>query len=137
MLDDLALFIQIVEAGSLHAAAKQANLPPSTLTRRLQKLEQELGCRLLHRSARNNIPTHEGWLYYEQCRLLINTLQQNVRHLDDSLNQVKGLVRILAPSKLANGVLAPAWASFMQRYPQINLSLHLSNHTENLLELNA
>lgn len=137
MLDDLALFIHIVDAGSLLAAATQLNLPPSTLTRRLQKLEQQLGCRLLHRNTRNNVPTHEGMLYYEQCRLLIHALKENVEHLDDTLNQIKGIIRVLAPVDLANDLLAPAWLSFMQRYPEIHLSLHLSNRIQNLIELNA
>ena len=50
MLDDLALFVTIVEEGSLNAAALRENLPPATVTRRLQKLESELGYRLLNRS---------------------------------------------------------------------------------------
>ena len=64
MLDDLALFVSIVDHGSLQAAARHANLPPATLTRRLQKLETSLGCQLLLRSARSLKPTPEGQLYY-------------------------------------------------------------------------
>lgn len=137
MLDDLALFVLIVEAGSLQAAAGQLDLPPSTLTRRLQKLEQQLGCRLLHRSARRNVPTYEGWQYYEQCRPLVQALQQTTRNLDDSLNKVMGEIRVLAPINLANGLLVPAWMSFMQRYPQVNLSIHVSNSMEDMIGSNA
>jgi len=61
MLDDLALFVSIVEAGSLHAAAVKEDLPAATVTRRLQKLESQLGYRLLNRSARRLQPTAEGW----------------------------------------------------------------------------
>ncbi len=137
MLDNLVLFIRIIEAGSLQTAAEQLYLPASTLTRRLQKLEQQLGCRLLHRSARRNIPTHEGWQYYEQCHSLVNALQQATQHLDETLNQVVGEIRVLAPINLANGVFANAWMSFMQRFPQVNLSLHVSNSMEDLIGRNA
>src|SRR3546814_6797653 len=68
MLDDLALFVAIVDDGSLQAAARRLDLPAATLTRRLQKLEARLGCQLLLRSARSLKPTPEGQLYYEQCR---------------------------------------------------------------------
>ncbi|MEN9659690.1 MAG: hypothetical protein RL571_3155 [Pseudomonadota bacterium] len=63
MLDDLALFVTVVEAGSLSAAAQKMSLPAATLTRRLQKLEQQLGCRLLNRSARRIQVTREGRQY--------------------------------------------------------------------------
>ncbi|HDL8239431.1 TPA: LysR family transcriptional regulator [Yersinia enterocolitica] len=133
MLDELALFVSIVEMGSLRAAAEKAAIPPSTLTRRLQKLEQHLGCRLLHRSARRMTPTSEGWQYYEQCRPLVHSLQQATAKLDITLHQVSGLIRVLAPADLANDNLAPAWMSFLTRYPQVQLELELNNYTQDLI----
>lgn len=133
MLDELALYVSIVEMGSLRAAAEKAAIPPSTLTRRLQKLEQHLGCRLLHRSARRMTPTSEGWQYYEQCRPLVHSLQQATAKLDITLHQVSGLIRVLAPADLANDNLAPAWMSFLTRYPQVQLELELNNYTQDLI----
>ncbi|CNK66183.1 LysR family transcriptional regulator [Yersinia proxima] len=133
MLDELALFVSIVEMGSLRAAAEKDAIPPSTLTRRLQKLEQHLGCRLLHRSARRMTPTSEGWQYYEQCRPLVHSLQQATAKLDITLHQVSGLIRVLAPADLANDNLAPAWMSFLTRYPQVQLELELNNYTQDLI----
>jgi LysR family transcriptional regulator AphB len=132
MLDDLALFIAIVDAGSLQAAARRLGLQPATLTRRLQKLEAELGCQLLLRSARSLKPTPEGRQYYEQCRPLLTALQQTTAALDDDLNQVKGTLRVLAPVNLGRGLLAPAWASFLAAWPEIRLELSLSNQSEDL-----
>jgi LysR family transcriptional regulator AphB len=133
MLDELALFVSIVETGSLRAAAEKASIPAPTLTRRLQKLEQHLGCRLLHRSARRMTPTREGWQYYEQCRPLVHSLQQATAKLDVTLHQVSGLIRVLAPADLANDNLAPAWMSFLRRYPEIRLELELNNYTQDLI----
>lgn len=132
MLDDLALFVSIVDHGSLQAAARHANLPPATLTRRLQKLEAALGCQLLLRSARSLKPTPEGLLYYEQCRPLLTALAQTTATLDDDLNQVKGTLRVLAPLNLSRRVLAPAYASFMAAWPEIRLELSLSNRNEDV-----
>ena len=127
MLDDLALFVAIVEAGSLHAAAVKEDLPAATVTRRLQKLESQLGYRLLNRSARRLQPTAEGWQYYEQCRPLVHALRQATQQLDASLSAVSGSIRVLAPVNFASGLLTPAWVSFMRQYPDIRLELELSN----------
>jgi LysR family transcriptional regulator AphB len=132
MLDDLACFVAIVDAGSLQAAARRLGLPPATLTRRLQKLEQELGSQLLLRSARSLKPTPAGTQYYEQCRPLLLALQQATSSLDEDLNQVKGGLRVLAPVNLSRGLLAPAWSGFLAAWPDLRLELMLSNSNEDL-----
>lgn len=137
MLDDLALFVTIVDAGSLHAAAVREELPAATVTRRLQKLESELGYRLLNRSARRLQPTAEGWQYYEQCRPLVHALRHATQQLDASLSAVSGAIRVLAPVNFASGLLTPAWVSFMQQYPDITLELELSNRLQDLVTSGA
>lgn len=137
MLDDLALFVTIVEEGSLNAAAIRENLPPATVTRRLQKLEGELGYRLLNRSARRLQPTAEGWQYYERCRPLVRALRQATQQLDASLSDISGTIRVLAPVNFASGLLTPAWASFMHQYPDIRLELELSNRLQDLVASGA
>jgi len=133
MFDDLLLFVRIVESGSLRAAAKQAGMPAATLTRRLQKLEEQLGCRLLHRSARKMQATGEGWQYYERCRPLLQSLKQAAEALDASNHKIAGGIRVLAPITLASGVLRTAWSNFMSRHPKVCLELKLSNQREDLI----
>ena len=133
MLDDLALFVTIVESGSLHAAAGKENLPPATVTRRLQKLEATLGYRLLNRSARRLQPTAEGWQYYEQCRPLVHALRQATQRLDATLGTISGNILVLEPVNFASGLLTPAWVGFMQSYPDIKLELELSNQIQDLV----
>lgn len=137
MFDDLALFVAIVESGSLSAAARRAGLPPATVTRRLQQLERQLGCKLLHRSARRMLPTPEGQAYFERCSPLLQSLAQATQNLEQSLTQVQGTVRVLAPMNLAKGLLLPVWQEFLARYPGVQLDLRLSNLREDLLEQGA
>lgn len=132
MLDDLALFVAIVEAGSLNAAAEKEGLPTATVTRRLQKLEASLGYRLLYRSARRIQPTGEGMQYYEQCRPLVQALRQATMRLDATLGAIEGTIRVLAPVNFASD-LAPAWASFLEQYPRVKLELELSNELQDLV----
>ncbi|WP_426318699.1 LysR family transcriptional regulator [Pseudoduganella sp. R-43] len=137
MLDDLALFIAIVEAGSLNAAAEKEGLPTATVTRRLQKLEAALGYRLLHRSARRTQPTAEGMQYYEQCRPLVQSLRQATLRLDATLGAIEGTIRVLAPVNFASEILAPAWASFLEQYPKVRLELELSNEVQDIVGTGA
>lgn len=133
MFDAIALFVAIVEAGSLSAAAERLDLPAATVTRRLQALERELGCRLLHRSARRLQPTAEGLQYYEQCRPLVHALTQATQSLDDNLRRIAGHIRVLAPVNLASTTLMPAWAGFLEAHPEVNLELQLSNTVQDLV----
>lgn len=137
MLDDLALFVAIVDSGSLSAAARRMDVPAATLTRRLQQLEQRLGYQLLHRSARRLQPTAEGQEYYDRCSPLLQALQQATENLEQSRTQVQGLVRVLAPINLAKNLLAPVWRDFLQRYPQVQLDLRLSNLREDVIAQGA
>lgn len=133
VLDNLELFVNIVEAGSLAAAGEKLGVPAATVTRRLQQLERHLGCRLLNRSARRLLLSPEGQLYYEQCRPLIHGLRQATQNLDGMLGDTAGHVRVLAPTNLANGPLAAAWSAFLEKYPRITLDLVLSNSMQDLV----
>lgn len=137
MFDDLALFVRIIELGSLNAAARQAGIPAPTLSRRLQKLEHRLGCRLLHRSARKLQPTAEGLQYYEQCRPLLQALDEVATHLDTRHHKVAGRIRLLAPLSLASGIFGNCWPRFLARYPEVDLELILSNERQDLITSGA
>ncbi|MBM2885529.1 LysR family transcriptional regulator [Chromobacterium phragmitis] len=132
MLDDLDLFVAIVDAGSLRAAALRLEMPAPTLTRRLQALEARLGCKLLNRSARRMVPSNEGWQYYEQCKPLLAALRQATASLDATLNRVEGVVRLMAPLNMANDMLLPLWERLLRDHPQLRLELKLNNNMDDL-----
>ncbi len=136
MLNNLSLFVTIVQAGSLQKAARQVNIPAATLTRRLQKLEEKLGCKLLHRSPRGIKLTSEGEIYFDKCQSLIENLQQNIQDIQRNNNQAKGTVRVLAPINLSL-LLKDFWSDFLAQYPDIHLILSLNNRNDNLLEQGA
>lgn len=127
MLDDLSLFVAIVEAGSLATAADSLHLPAATVTRRLQVLERALGYKLLNRSARRMQLTAEGAQYYEQCRPLIHALRQATQRLDATLGAISGNIRVTAPVHLAQGYFRQAWSGFLHAWPDVTLEVELSN----------
>lgn len=137
MLDNLKVFITAVQAGSLSRAAGQLEMTVATVSRRLDHLEASLDCQLLHRSPRGLSLTPRGEVYYTECAELLQALDQRLSFLDQSLNSLAGPLKILAPTNLACGALAPFWRAFIQRYPEIQLTLNVSNFREDMIASQA
>ena len=137
MLDDLALFVHIVQNHGLTGAATRLNMPPATVTRRLRRLEERIGRQLLHRSARKFALTSEGEAYYQAFADLIYQCEAAIRSLDADMHQLTGRLVVTAPTNLSTGILQPMWSSFIQTYPDIQLDLRLSNEVKDMLELQA
>lgn len=134
MLDDIALFIHIVNQRGLAAAAAHINVPAATVTRRLQKLEQRLGCQLIHRSARKFRLTSEGETYYRAYADLVARFEGIAGDLEAQRSQLEGPLSVLAPTNISVGFLQSMWSAFMAAHPEILLRLYLSNETKDMLE---
>lgn len=134
MLDDIALFVHIAQCRSLSAAANRLNLPPANVTRRLQRLEETLGVRLIHRSARRFSLTSEGEAYYAGLADVMQQAESTLQGLHSDLHQLRGPLRAAAPTNASIGVLAPMWSSFLRTHPEIRLTLSLSNDNKDLVE---
>jgi DNA-binding transcriptional LysR family regulator len=133
-LDDLQLFHQTVQQGSLRAAAQSLKMPIATLSRRLQKLESSLGCRLLERSAHHFALTEIGRHYFSACGPLLTDLHAVTEQLDAVQHELSGELRVTAPVNLSQQWLGRCFFDFMRRYPNIRLQLVVSNRNENLVE---
>ncbi|MBD8874801.1 LysR family transcriptional regulator [Roseibium polysiphoniae] len=134
MLDDISLFVHIVRSGGLAAAAVELGLPAATVTRRLQKLEHVLGCRLIHRSARKFSLTSEGEAYFEAYAELVQQFDATTRAMSAELHQISGKLTVLAPTNVSVGILQPMWSAFVRRHPQIRLDLRLGNKLQDIYD---
>lgn len=119
----LEIFVQIAELGSFSAAADSLLLPPSTITAAMQQLETHLGTRLIHRTTRRMHLTADGESYLEWCRRLLDEINETESAIRGNGGRPKGRLRIDAPSRIANLVIAPALPDFFQSYPDIELEL--------------
>lgn len=137
MFDDIALFVHIVQYRGLSAAAEQLQLPSATVTRRLQKLERALHCRLIHRSARQFNLTAEGEVYYQAYAGLVHQLENTQRLLSSDMQQLSGSLKVLAPTNISTGLLQPMWSAFIKKYPDIQLQLLLNNNIEDIHKTQA
>ncbi|NHN37523.1 LysR family transcriptional regulator [Pseudomaricurvus alcaniphilus] len=129
---NLHLFVKVVEKGSFLAAAEAQQIPSSTVSRRIQQLEDELGYKLLHRSARKLALTEAGALFYRRCQPLYAELEAATLELEGELTAVTGNLRITAPVSLFNELLDEWFYEFLQTYPAIDMQLLLENRNIDL-----
>lgn len=137
MLDDVALFVHIVQANGLAAAGLRLNIPAATVTRRLRRLEDALGVQLIHRSARSFALTPQGSVYYQELGAQIAQIERTLEGLDDDQRKMAGSLTVAAPTNMSLHVLEPMWADFVAQYPDIQLDLRLSNSRVDLVEIGA
>lgn len=126
-LDDMRSFCTVVRYGSFRQASIVLEMPLSTLSRRVAKLEENLGLRLLNRDAHRVQLTHAGQQYYKQSAPLFDELETIASCLLQDKTQAKGIIRIAAPVNFSNSILAPHFNDFLKQYPNIHLDLRLSN----------
>lgn len=126
LLNDMALFVEVVKARSFRRAAEVIGMPNSTLSRRISTLEQAIGLRLLHRTTRRIELTEAGQLYFERCRRIVDEARLAHEQLGEMLAQPSGVLRVSLPVDLATGMLAPLIAEFARRYPGISFEFDLT-----------
>ena len=131
---DLFIFLKVVERGSFLSASQSLSVPTSTVSRKVQQLENDLGYKLMHRRARKMVLTEAGVKFYNRCQPLFTELEYAAKELDDELAEPSGLLRVTAPVSLTNDLLAEWFFKFMERFPRINLELIVVNRNIDLVE---
>jgi DNA-binding transcriptional LysR family regulator len=131
-LNQLAVFIRVVEEGSFTAAGKALGMPKSRVSRMVADLETQLGVRLLHRTTRRLHLTEVGQGYYEHCRQSISDIHSAHSMLADREQDAHGLLRIAVPMVAGSGALGHYLARFQQQYPEVRLEVL---HTEGQINL--
>lgn len=133
-LDEIAVFVHVVKAGSFTAAAEQRGVPKSTLSRAVTRLEEAMHAPLLRRSARRLGLTDAGRALYDRAAPHIAGLEDAAESALGDEDQPHGTLRITAPVDTGEGFLADLLVRFTARYPLVNLDVDLSSRTVNLVE---
>ncbi|KAA8705134.1 LysR family transcriptional regulator [Pseudomonas proteolytica] len=131
----MTVYVKVVEAGSMTAAAQACGLSTTMVGNHLRALEQRLGVSLLKRTTRKQSLTEFGGLYYQRC-LEVLGLVANSEQLAEQIHSKapQGLLRITAPPAFGAERLAPALSEFSRRYPKIQLYVVLSNQAMDLID---
>jgi DNA-binding transcriptional LysR family regulator len=126
-VSELAFFTQLIRVGSLAGTARELNLTPPAVSKRLAQLEQRLGVRLLNRTTRSISLTAEGETYLVNARRILGEIEEMERQVSSSRAEPKGLLRVNAPLGFGRTHVGPAVSSFANRYPEVEVQLHLTD----------
>lgn len=126
-IDDPRFFLHIVRGGSLAAAARALNVTPSAVTQRLQHLEAKLGLQLVDRAARKLQLTDEGELFATESEAILQQYDTMIDALQARRSLVRGHLRVQGTFGFGRKYLAPALAAFQAEYPQLKITLHLTD----------
>jgi DNA-binding transcriptional LysR family regulator len=126
LLNDMALFVEVVKARGFRNAAEAVGIPNSTVSRRISVLEKAIGLRLLHRTTRKIELTEAGQIYFERCKRIVDEAKLAHEQLGELLAQPSGILRASLPVDFANIYLAPLIAEFARQYPGISFDFDLT-----------
>jgi len=129
----MRVFVEVVEKGSLTAAADTLDLSRAVVTRHLAELEEWLGARLLHRTTRRLSLTDAGTASLAHCRRVLGEVDAMQIGLSERSSEPRGTVRV-ATTPSFGPYLAPAIAAYVRRYPAAHVDLLLHDRTVNLVE---
>lgn len=133
-LDELQAFTQVVDGGSISAAAEQLGQTASGISRALSRLEDKLEVTLLRRTTRRLELTEEGAAFLAQARRILASVAEAEEQMALRRQLPAGRLRVNAASPFMLHVLVPLIDGFRQRYPQIELELNSNDQIIDLLE---
>ena len=126
-LNDMFLFTEVLAQGSFSAAARQLDMPPSRLSRRISRLESDLGVRLLQRTTRNLSLTSAGEVFLQHCQAMRADAEAAYAAVAQAQQEPRGLLRVSCPVTLSQTVLDKVFAEYLNLYPLVDLDLEVSN----------
>ena len=127
-------FIQIVESGSITAAALARDVSQPSMVRTLAALERELGVRLINRTTRRMSLTDEGRDYYERGRQIVAAVHGAHSRLTARIAAPRGLLRIASSVSFGRVLVAPVVGEYLLLHPDVEVELVLLDRVVDLVE---
>jgi DNA-binding transcriptional LysR family regulator len=125
-LSYIETFVQIVDGGSLAAAARELSISSAAVSKQLKRLEAELGLQLLERSTRKMRLTEVGAHYYEQCKRILEEVASAAALASQMKTSPQGHLKVTCGRYFAAAYLIPHLKEFLFAYPEIELHLELA-----------
>ena len=131
---DMQMFVGVVEAGSLSAAADRLNLAKSAVSRRLAELEARLGVSLIQRTTRRLNLTDSGRAYYDRCVVILADLDEAETAVSQAHQALKGRLKVALPHSFGLLHLAPLIQEFMAQHPEVRFELDFNDRQIDLMQ---
>ncbi len=133
-LNNLELLIDVMRQGSFAAVARQRDLDPSSVSRAIAALEDDVGARLLQRTTRRLSLTEAGEVYLRRVEPLVQELARAKEEAVGVTGSPKGTLRLTSSVAFGQVCLLPLLEDFRQAYPELNLDLLMSDENLDLIE---
>ena len=133
-LDNIAVFVRVVELGNLSSAGRDMRVSPAVASNRIKELEKHLGVRLFNRTTRQLTPTEAGRVYYEGAKKVLEAVSEAEAAVGTLSGQPRGTIRVTAPLGLGRRLIASGIPEFRDRYPDIEVRLRLSDHNVDIMK---
>lgn len=127
LLEDMSIFIRIVDAGGIGKAAEQMGMANSAISRRLSELESRLGTTLINRTTRTYSLTEAGVRYYDRAVKVVDDVTELNGVMTASTTQLTGTINLAAPLSFGLAHLAPALDLFIKEHDQLKLNIDFSD----------
>jgi DNA-binding transcriptional LysR family regulator len=131
-LNEIVVFSWVVQSGSFSGAARELGLPKSTVSRKIAALEERLGARLLQRTTRKLSLTDVGRAFFDHARRVVEEAEQAEQAVSRLQEAPRGLLRVTTPINF--GQLGPMAASFLARYPEVELEIVCTDRVVDLVQ---
>jgi DNA-binding transcriptional LysR family regulator len=131
---DYEIFTRVIKAGSLSAAARELNSTPAMISKRLTRLEDRLGVKLLHRTTRRLTATDVGQNFYERVLAVLAAVADAESLASVDGGRPRGLLRLSLPTAFGRLHVAPRLKHFLDAHPELKLAVELNDE---YVDLNA
>jgi DNA-binding transcriptional LysR family regulator len=129
----ISTFVEVVNRGSLSAAARAEGIAPAMIGRRLDALEQRLGVKLLQRTTRKLALTNEGAAFLEDCQRILSELESAEAAVSERSARATGHLLISAPAGFGRQHVAPLIPSFVAEHRDVTVTLNLNDRVVDLI----
>lgn len=133
-LNDMRLFVSVVQAGSLTRAAELLDVPKSHLSRHLTELENSLGTTLMDRGRRGIVLNELGRRFLHNAQEMLRLAQIAIDDIQTNLQKPNGLLRMSVSTEVGRGFLMHHLPAYFTRYPDVNVEVQIDNRKVNMIQ---
>jgi DNA-binding transcriptional LysR family regulator len=132
-IESMKIFLRVAELSGFTQAAEALGLPKASVSTAVQRLENELGTRLLHRTTRRVQMTQDGQVFYERCKDLLADMEELQGLFRDDQAALHGRLRVDMPSAVARDVVLPQLPAFLASHPALSIELSSTDRRVDLI----
>lgn len=132
-ISDLDIFSRVARTGNMSAAGREMGLSPAVISKRISLLEEKLGARLFHRTTRQLTLTETGEGYFRRVVDILSLCEEAEDFVSRRNTKPRGTLKVTAPTSFSRLHIAPHLDAFLERFPEVRLDLHLTDHFEDII----